>query len=217
MSSFGLIAEGPSDQIIIEHILSGYYDDKDLDVRPFQPRRDLTDKNSPDGYGGWTEVLSYCGSDDFENAFAEVDFVVLHIDTDCSEETGFDVAHSNLGTVRTLEELVDAVGDRLRDAVGAAIFDAYRDRIILAIAVHTTECWLLPLVYNDTKANKITGCLTSLNRALKPKFGFTIDPQKKLQGNYLAKAIKPLIKQTIVLDAAARNSSLGLFIENLPA
>lgn len=43
MSSIGLISEGITDQIVIEHILDGLLDDEDLSVEPLQPTRDETD------------------------------------------------------------------------------------------------------------------------------------------------------------------------------
>ncbi len=45
MITFGLIAEGPSDQVVIENILVGYFDNPDIIIKPLQPLRDQTDKS----------------------------------------------------------------------------------------------------------------------------------------------------------------------------
>ncbi|WP_413261147.1 hypothetical protein [Floridanema flaviceps] len=43
MISFGLITEGLTDQIVIEDILSGYFNTDDIIVNPLQPERDTKD------------------------------------------------------------------------------------------------------------------------------------------------------------------------------
>ena len=45
MPTFGLIAEGPTDHVVLENILVGYFNDPDLtqSIRELQPLRDATD------------------------------------------------------------------------------------------------------------------------------------------------------------------------------
>ena len=50
MAVFGLITEGKTDQIIIENILAGYFDDPDIIVNWLLPLRDETDKHRIENY-----------------------------------------------------------------------------------------------------------------------------------------------------------------------
>ncbi|MFB2875510.1 hypothetical protein [Floridanema aerugineum] len=56
MITFGLITEGLTDQIVIEDILSGYFNTADIIVNPLQPERDKDDENKSD-YGGWAFLI----------------------------------------------------------------------------------------------------------------------------------------------------------------
>ena len=59
MATFGLVAEGVTDHVVLENILIGYFNDPDLVVRPLQPLRDATDTLS-ESFGGWYNVFEYC-------------------------------------------------------------------------------------------------------------------------------------------------------------
>ena len=50
----GLIGEGVTDQKTIEHILIGYFEDKDLFVKPLQPK--------PMESGNWDKVFKFLGA-----------------------------------------------------------------------------------------------------------------------------------------------------------
>ena len=80
MTSIAIIAEGQTDQVVIENILIGLFDNPDLNVRWEQPPLDATDANRTTGAGGWTEVFSFCRSDLFANTFATNDLVIIQIE-----------------------------------------------------------------------------------------------------------------------------------------
>lgn len=65
MLRFGVIAEGPTDQTVIENILLGYFEDyeDEPDVRYIQPPRPLTEKP-----GGWGHVFRSLERKDHEGA-----------------------------------------------------------------------------------------------------------------------------------------------------
>ena len=90
MNAFGLITEGPTDQVVIENILTGYFGDYDILFNELQPLRDASSGQSE--IGGWTKVLEYCGSSKFKEAFQFNKYVIIQVDTDISEEPGFDVS-----------------------------------------------------------------------------------------------------------------------------
>ena len=79
MPTIGVIAEGPTDQTVIENILLGYFEesDDDTDIRFVQPSRPLGEDP-----GGWGLVFKSLERKDHEGALQFSDFLVIHIDTD---------------------------------------------------------------------------------------------------------------------------------------
>lgn len=211
MTSFGLITEGPTDQIVIENILSGYFDNPDIDFRPFLPLRDETDKNRIENYGGWTRVFEYCGSSKFQEAFQFVDYIIVQIDTDTSEEKGYDIPKIEDGKELSIEEIIEKVCEKLRNLIGAEFYDEFSEKIIFAISVHCLECWLLPLYYTDKKKAKYKNCLDTLNQALR-KEGFTIDAKT---AEYYDSISRKYLKHKTLMSKYKNNPSLKIFVEEV--
>jgi len=109
MISFGLITEGLTDQVVIENILAGYFKNPDLDIRPLQPERDKKDENKFKGYGSWSQVFAYCRLKDFQEAFQFNDYIIIQIDTDVSEEHGYDIPQRDENGEFTPKELIEKV------------------------------------------------------------------------------------------------------------
>ena len=151
MLTFGVIAEGPTDQTVIENILLGYFKDQEdePDVRYIQPPRPLTETPA-----GWGHVFKSLERKDYEGALQYNDYLVIHIDTDVQEEPGFDVPRREGRTQLSIPDRVDRVIARLKRDIDAAFYQANAHRILFAIAVDTIECWLLPLLYRDTKSSE---------------------------------------------------------------
>jgi hypothetical protein len=213
MTSFGLITEGPTDQIVIENILSGYFNNPDIIFRPFLPLRDETDKNRVENYGGWTRVFEYCGSSKFQEAFQFIDYIIVQIDTDTSEDIGYDIPKIADGKELTVEEIVKKVCEKLRNLIGNGFYDEYSEKIIFAISVHSLECWLLPLYYTDKKRAKYKNCLDTLNRALQ-KEGFTIDANNK-NPEYYETISRQYLKHKTLMSKYKENLSLKIFVEEI--
>jgi hypothetical protein len=74
MVTFGLITEGITDQIIIENILTGFFN-KELEFNQLQPLRDETDQYRATNYGGWCKVVEYCANDEFKQAFQFCNYI----------------------------------------------------------------------------------------------------------------------------------------------
>lgn len=170
MTTFGLITEGLTDQIVIENILSGYFKTNDLMVNPLQPERDK-DNDNKSGHGGWTLVFKYCESEDFKEAFQFNDYVIIQIDTDRSPDTNYKILHQDEnGKLLSPEQLIEKVQEKFKSLIGEDFYRDYSNRIIFAIAVHSTECWLLPLYCNEkAHKQKIVNCLETLNPAINKK------------------------------------------------
>lgn len=213
MPSFAVIAEGPSDFLVLRHVLAGYFSDPDILVTQIQPAVDATSGSSSPG--GWFEVYRFLGSSKFVGAFERSDHVVIHIDTDVCEEPHFGVARRRPdGTERSADELCDLTVERLIREIGAATYEALRARIIFAVAVDSIECWLLPLYYADNRRAKTTNCLGTLNAALSSREGFSIDVDKK-QVKYYRKIVKPLGKRKDLVAHARHNPSFQRFLAAL--
>jgi hypothetical protein len=165
MSYFGVISEGDTDYVVLENILIGYFE-KDVTayINQLQPPRGKS--------GGWSRVLKYCGSLDFKNDFIDNDFMLIQIDTDKSFEAPFDVLHEDIKGKLSIESLIESVKERFtalfKLSFGDTFYQEHAHRILFAITVHSTECWLLPLYFNDEKdKSEIRGCYEKLNKKVK--------------------------------------------------
>ena len=210
MISFGLITEGLTDQIVIENILAGYFKNPDLDIRPLQPERDKDDENKFTGYGSWSQVFAYCRSRDFQESFQFNDYIIIQIDTDTSQEYGIPEQDEN-GEF-TPEQLIEKVIEKFKQEIGEDFYNKFQQRIIWAISVHSIECWLLPLYYQDSKKSKLKNCLGTLNQELIKKHDFTIDAKKP---EYYREISQKYSKHKNLMACYQDNPSLKSFVVDI--
>lgn len=217
MPSFAIIAEGVTDQAVLENILNGFFQsDDELVVNHVQPPRDVT-KPAP---GGWTLVLRSLRQGDHKKALQLNDYVVVHIDTDVSEEPGFDVPHrAPDGRALTPAELMAAVQAKLVAAMDPDFYARHAARIVFAIAVDAVECWLLPLLYDGeaVKQAKITGCLTAADQKLKRLNRPPLSTGSGKSPAIYAKESRDYAKRKKLMQHRAANPSLDVFVRNLEA
>lgn len=212
--SFALVAEGLTDQIIIENILVGFFDDPDIDVNPLQPLRDETDRHRTVTSGNWHKVLEYCSSEEFRGAFQFNDYVVIQIDTDVSAEYGISDRDEN-GTEIAVVAMIERVKNALIARIGDEFYDSYTSRILFAISVQSIECWLLPLVFSEKKKQgKTVNCLGTLNQRLNSKYGFTIDQHNKKPA-YYETVSGEYAKHKRLIAVYSSNPSLEVFVSEL--
>jgi len=209
MLKFGLACEGVTDQAVLENILCGYYNNKDLrsEIQPFQPLFDTTQQKQLEGeYGGWEILLKYISTKRFREDVINNHFMIIQIDTDISEHINFNVMQHNLSA----EELIEKVIERLvvQINLNKEFYTKYKEKIIFAISVHSLECWLLPL-YKTYNTEKTKACFNNLQRESKVI---------KVQKDYdtYDKLSRPLLKNKILSKISLQNSSLQIFISNLP-
>ena len=210
MINIGLIAEGLTDQIVIENILAGYFNNLDLDITPLQPQRDKKDENKFTGYGSWSQVFAYCRSRDFQDSFQSNDYIIIQIDTDVSEEYGIPQQDEN-GEL-TPEQLIEKVIEKFKQEIGEDFYNKFQQRIIWAISVHSIECWLLPLYYQDSKKSKLKNCLGTLNQELIKKHDFTIDAKKP---EYYREISQKYSKHKNLMACYQDNPSLKSFVVDI--
>ncbi len=218
MVTFGLVTEGITDQIIIEHILTGFYDSDDVFISELQPRRDEQNEDKATTHGSWDKVFKYCKSEDFRAALMSTRdlFVIIHIDADVFYTDNIPPAYrietKELdGSDISYESLLSKIKNKIIAAIGKQFYHDYKERIIFAIAVNSMECWLLPIYFNDNKKRKMVQCLHTLNQALK-KEGYTIHAKEP---KYYRRASKPYLKNKFFMQKYRENPSLETFINSL--
>jgi len=214
VATFGFIGEGITDQTIIEDILLGFATDHDLDepeLAPLQPPFDFAP-------GGWTLVFHYLARGEHRNALQTLDYLIIHVDTDVSHEKGFDVPHNDENGPLPVEKLVENVIGRLIALIGKETYEAHAHRFIFAVAVHSTECWLLPLVFDDNKTNKLTGCLDAINhelRALRNESPLSLADGTGKDPTIYRKHSRAYRKPKQLRKSHPKNPSFTLFIRHL--
>ncbi|MFS8066703.1 MAG: hypothetical protein ACMG6S_10060 [Byssovorax sp.] len=93
MATFAIIAEGITDQRVIDSILLGCLGEEDDEPvvtyeQPPLDRTGLSVKSPKPEPGGWTLVLQYLRDGKHLDALQFNDYLVVHIDTDVCEEPG---------------------------------------------------------------------------------------------------------------------------------
>jgi hypothetical protein len=212
MTLFGLVAEGNSDHAVLENILLGLFEEDISDeITTLQPIRGATDEEAIKAFGGWYKVFEYCRSEDFRGAFQEVQYLVIQIDTDVSEQTHYEVKQANEFGKRLMPEiLVENVKSKFEqiivDEFGQEFLQNHQDRILFAISVDEIECWLLPLYYTDNTKSKTNNC----DHKLHQKAG-------KFEKNYTDydKISKDFRKSKTLMKSYLENPSLKIFVESV--
>ena len=210
--TFGLITEGPTDQVVLKYLLAGYFSNPDIDIRAVQPNIDATDRVSP---GGWQRVLNYCKSPDMAAVLQVEGFVIIQMDTDCCEEFGVQKRES--GKDMTNEEIVEKTKNVIIGYIGKDLFTEFNQKIIFAISHESIECWLLPLYYNDNNRTKTLNCCENLNQELQ-KGTFTLDCNSK-QKKYYEKICRDkrdkIRNRALIETISVHNVSFNQFIQRL--
>jgi hypothetical protein len=199
MPSFGLISEGVTDRIVIKNILCGYFDNPDIEVTRLPEPLDETDKNNPVNYSNWQLVLQYCESTKFKEAFQFIDYLIVQIDTDVCDEPDFGIKKIEAGKELTPEELAEKVSLKLQGLIGQDFYEKFSKQIIFAIAVHSTECWLLPIFCKNHEKQKYKGCLKALDRCL--------EAQKVVKDEYL-QPVKRADKKKTAKDSHTKTKKI---------
>lgn len=157
----GIVSEGVSDYRVLNHIISRYLKEMDVYTIPLNPKQD---KGKQIGFSGWQGVLNYISGTDEKNLFVEAlkedcEYVVVQIDTDVCAEYG--VEH----LTDDLPQLWKNVCDNLTNRIPA---DFDKSKLIFAISINETECWLIPFIDNNTKnCENIDRCVNLVNKGIK--------------------------------------------------
>jgi hypothetical protein len=214
MTLFGLIAEGETDHAVLENILLGIAKaDISDEITILQPDIDETTKGTLQEFGGWYNVFQYCVSEDFKDSFQRVQYVVIQIDTDVSEQTHYDIKQTDESGKKLIPEvLVGKVREKFEQIIvnefGQDFLEKYQDRILFAISVDEIECWLLPLYYTDNTKSKTNNCDFKLHEKA-GKFEKKSNDYDKISREYR--------KNNILMKRYLENPSLKIFVESVLA
>jgi hypothetical protein len=172
MKTFALITEGITDQAILENILDGVSGGTAF-TRPLRPLRDETDLNrvAECEFSNWELVLEYLKSDAILDAIQTNDYVVIQIDTDQCEHTNFGVSLHDQGKMKNIQDIVDECKAKILSLLNPAFPPSEMFRLLCAIPVLSSECWLLSLVdSNHIHSEKLAlSCENRLSNFLKRK------------------------------------------------
>lgn len=210
MATFAIVSEGKTDQVIIDRIIRetcGAVFDR-IVVRYARPSIDATDAKTA-SHGNWELVLDYC-KNNIGEALEANDYVVIQIDTDCGDHEKFGLQLTQSGQERFWSDLVDDAEKILISKIGQELFDENSTRFIFAVAVHSSEAWLLTYLYDDERTKN---CFDHLRYTIKKNK--TLKSFSKDVRSY--EAIARTIKSKRLLSLTNGNHSLGRFLRNLGA
>lgn len=216
MGDFALVTEGVSDHAVLKNVLIGYYKDQGEPVITFE----FPDPQATLHTGGWTLVLRYLREKKFRQAFQLNEYVVVQVDTDVSEEGGFDVPKQGVNGPLTVEAFVSNVVLRLRSEIGEKDWETHGDRFIFAVGVDQIECWVLPLWFHDAKGEQTANCIKRLSEcpqlrdALDQRGYSQISSQHKdpLSYDFVSREYR---KRGSLLRHGPRNPSMRIFLDEL--
>ena len=208
MTSFALISEGLTDQVVLERMIeimcADVFEDE-VAVNPLQPLRDATDASSSP-HGGWELVLEFC-KQRAADSLSTNDYVVIHLDTDQGDHPNFGLQLTSDGIDRAHEDLVADVTSIISSRVGVNIWQKYASRFLLAISIHSMESWLLLSIFDSHEPKN---SLRRLNRRLTQA---GCRPVTKDIQSY--QRISKCIKKRNLAKQRCGSTSLGIFLRQL--
>lgn len=218
MPVFGLVTEGITDQAVLENIINGIVLAKTDDEADFvfsQPAQGVGKQKND---GGWERVFEFLATEDLMiDALEKVSFLVIHLDSDQGTHKNFGVALLDAaGKPRPTIDIISDVKNVLISKISPAVYLKYRDKLVFAIAVHSLECWLLPLFGKKrSRANEVN-CERKLAHELrvKGKNRFVERREDKLIKDYdlYFDLSSPYYEPASADKAAVHNESLESFV-----
>jgi hypothetical protein len=213
--NFALITEGISEYRIIKFLISVLFSKFNAIINQIQPKV-LDDKQETPG--GWAEVLKYCGRKELNDIFVENDYLIIQIDSDQSETAPFSIAHTKkTGETKTHQELVSEITEKLLSLIDPQTLKKYREKIILAICIHSIECWLL-VAYDKRARDNLRNCINLLNREIEKQNIDAINPKSKNSPHSIksyAKILKNFKKTTDMEDLSKFSFGFAEFFKSL--
>jgi len=218
LTTIAILSEGVTDQKVITQVLLGFFADQadELEINPEFPPT-VPPGGGPE-VGGWTVLKKLLESKHHLQALRYNDYLVVHIDSDCCEEIGFDVSRKDRQTGKDLgpDAIRGAVIGRLGDWLGEMSKDD-RERVLFAVAVDSIECWLLPVLESKpAKQTKTIHCSRAADRALERLGRPPLRTGRNRVRRYEEEAA-PYHDREVLLSTGRMSPSLDAFIAELEA
>ena len=203
MTTIALIAEGLTDQIILENILFECMSfENDPDFNFAQPMRDQSHLHTAP-HGGWELVLEYC-REHMHDALASNDYVIVQIDTDCGDHENFNLDLAPGGVDKDMDTLIHDTIKVIESKIDAEIIASEGHRIVFAVCVHSIEAWILLCLFGIEKEKNSFNTLR--NKCRSNGFGNI----SKCEESYTALSMK-LTKKTIEANIVDESSLMVFF------
>ena len=211
MTSFALITEGITDQVVLEYILDGL-SSGDATTTALRPLRDATDASrvADNEFSGWEKVFDFLKSEDIIDAIDTNDFVVIQIDTDMGDHPHFGLSLREKTIITIVEECIG----KLKSSLHPEFPPSELERLLFAIPVLSTECWIFSLhdtthKHTDKTINK---CENRLQRHLEKK-----DKNLTKEYNFYRDICRDFRKQKNIQAVAQRTPCLQHFVNQVNA
>jgi hypothetical protein len=213
----GIIAEGTTDQAVLENILKGLgYDSSNLiPIRP-DLSMDETDKQfyNTDTFGGWEYVKKDCIERTKLNDFfmiADNQYIIIQVDTLEINQTHSLIKkpqkQSNPNYAQELIEYAQALRQSVIDIINEWLQNHYQEKLFYAISIEEMESWILT-IYSKKDTLHAANPKETLKYVLKGKF-------KEGNQNYYKEISKPFRKYKKLLIYSKLNESFKAFIESI--
>lgn len=212
----GIIAEGFADANVIKAIVKKLMGYDSADMRVLRPEEafDETDLQAMN-FSNWGLVFESCKDESFLSAFFDTlegdAMLIVHVDTAERGLKGYEVNEPQRTKGVDYEEYTEQLRVNVMQKISAFIPEAYRERIIYAIAVEETDAWLIPLF--DNKAGD-----TATHARAKEMLAKLIGADKKIAKSYIDTKHKSLDYEKLGKELAKdlkscrkHNKSLDLF------
>ncbi len=202
---FLIAGEGLTDFIVLQNLLRGFFNDKNLSATRLLPK----DKEPV----GWGNLFNYLTAEEFKQAVPFSDYTIVQIDTGTSQEWKKDITSIDSKTT-DLIPFIEAIKTVLINKMGFDFYNENKDKILFAICVHDIECWLLP--FNATlpaHQKKMVGCVNAIEKLANEK-GFSINEKNYAGGKHYDILSKPMRGNGELITKGKLNESLSFSFMN---
>lgn len=203
---FLIAGEGLTDFIVLQNLLRGFFNDKNLSATRLLPK----DKEPV----GWGNLFNYLTTEEFKQALPFSDYTIVQIDTGTCEEWNERIMPVGAKT-SDLISFIESIKAVLVNKIGLDFYNEHKEKILFAICVHDVECWLLP--FNATQPahqKKIVGCVNTIEKIANEK-GFSINEKNYEDGKHYDLLSKPMRGNGELMTKGKLNESLSLFVNEL--
>ncbi|RKZ78365.1 MAG: hypothetical protein DRR19_26525 [Candidatus Parabeggiatoa sp. nov. 1] len=213
----GIIAEGTTDQAVLENILKGLgYDESD--IIPIRPdlSMDETDKQfyNVDTFGGWEYVKKDCIERTKLDEFfliADNQSIIIQVDTLEINQTQLLIQKpqkpNNPNYVQELKEYAQRLRQSVIDIINEWLQNHYQEKLLYAICIEEMESWILT-IYTKKDTQTSANPKETLKYVLKGKL--SVGDKRCYK-----EISKPFRKRKKLLLYSQLNDSLQAFIDSL--